>query len=104
MGGVGWTRAHPPVEEMAWMKRAACRGADPRLFGGLDGKPTVADADRIQQAWVYCAQCPMPNSCLRFGIRDRASGVYGGKILVDGKQVSVRHLVGKKDRGRKTVE
>lgn len=102
MGVTGWTSAHPPVAKMAWMEKAVCAidRADPKLFAELDGKATVADANRIAEAWTYCSKCPVILSCAQFGTRSRASGVYGGEILVEGMPTYVRNLIGKKTRVR----
>lgn len=95
MGMVGWTSAHPPVGRMEWMRRAACQGSDaaPALFAELGSHPSHEDALRIQQAWVFCNGCPVVAECLTFGKRDRASGVYGHQILVEGVRTSIGHLL-----------
>lgn len=43
-----------------------------------------------RRARAICCECPFREACLRWGLEESASGVYGGHLLRDGKPS--RHL------------
>lgn len=64
----------------AWMVHGECRGIGPtaaeRFFGDV--------TDQQRAALEYCMDCPVRQQCLRYGEATKSSGVWGGRILVDG--------------------
>jgi Transcription factor WhiB len=60
----------------------ACAGADPGLFFGPEHETPEARGQRLRQARVFCAACPVSAECLE-GARDRGEryGVWGGADL-----------------------
>jgi WhiB family redox-sensing transcriptional regulator len=60
-----------------WRTRAACRGADPRVFDA----ETAADAEEAKKV---CRRCPVRSDCLAFALRVGAEcGVWGGVDLAE---------------------
>lgn len=61
-----------------WQSLGACVGADPDLFNGpgLD----------VAAALEICALCTVRPQCGDFGRRERADGVYGGRLLNEPKK------------------
>mgnify|MGYP000433310641 CR=1 FL=1 len=64
---------------------AACRRADPRLFDidGLTGR-------RFAVATQWCATCPIAATCLSGAKTRRETGVWGGRALRDGADITDR--------------
>ena len=64
----------------AWRDRAACRGADPRLFFPEDGEPA-------RHALAICAGCPVLTDCRQHALtRPEVWGVWGGMPERDRRQ------------------
>jgi WhiB family redox-sensing transcriptional regulator len=78
---------------VSWRSRAACGGADPRLFfpvgttgwGAFTRPDAVAQTDivvKADNARAVCARCQVRSECLAWalatGCRD---GVWGGRLL-----------------------
>ena len=62
-----------------WHKKAACRGADPRLFHGPDGEGQIERAAREARAKAFCDRCPVRLDCLESEAwRPLQFGVFGG--------------------------
>jgi WhiB family redox-sensing transcriptional regulator len=59
-------------EPPAWQAEAACIGAPPGLFFSERG-----DNAKIAAAKKLCAQCPVREECLEFGLMEK-HGVWGG--------------------------
>ena len=55
-----------------WLRRAACRGADLRLFFPEARQSPSAEAK------AFCAACSVSAECLEYAIENRLSGVWGG--------------------------
>lgn len=65
------------------LEAAACVRADPRLF--------TADrvtARQLAAAQLWCATCPVVALCYEGGVARRESGVWGGRVLRDGRDVT----------------
>lgn len=62
---------------------AACVRADPRLFDG--DRPTLA---RVMAARKWCDDCPVAQTCLDGATTRGESGVWGGRVLLDGRDVT----------------
>lgn len=82
-----------------WRDRAACLGADPRLFDPLDGSETnklgtAAEAHpRIQEAIAVCRRCPVRADCGRHAGKEEGvwAGSYRSKMKAEraaGKKVA----------------
>lgn len=74
----------------SWPSRAACIGADPRLFRGrtLPARPAAqrADAERLVEARIHCGPCPVRAECLTRALSDKlAEGICGGQYIEAGK-------------------
>lgn len=80
---------------LAWILRAACRGADPETWFptrpsgrfSLENPPPDVDlpAKRI------CGNCPVRSECLRFAmeneVRSHRHGIYGGLNPAERRQL-----------------
>lgn len=66
------------------MNRAACKGANPRLFDaeldGIDETP-YARGVRHGQAINMCARCPVVQQCLTEHLAAGLDGIAGGYLL-----------------------
>jgi WhiB family transcriptional regulator, redox-sensing transcriptional regulator len=73
---IQWAAVKP-----AWMKRAACRDADPELFFPTKGvKPTEAKA--------ICATCPVASECYEYATADRfLHGVWASTTKFDRRKL-----------------
>jgi len=60
-----------------WMRKAACKGADPDWFHPPDGYPALK-----QYGLAICKQCPVTEQCLQYALSFMAIedqyGIYGG--------------------------
>ena len=71
------------------MQVLPCHAADPELF-------FAAEPERIEQAKLVCAPCPLITECLAGALRrQEPHGVWGGQLLVEGEVVAR-----KRPRGR----
>lgn len=71
-----------------WHNRAACRGADLRLFFAPDGERAPERERREKKAKAICRECPVRTECLEQAIgaddrglivaRGEINGVWGG--------------------------
>ena len=60
----------------------ACAGADPGLFFGPERESPEARGQRVTQARVFCASCPVSRECLDGAVaRGERYGVWGGADL-----------------------
>lgn len=75
-----------PLDDLA---EAACVRADPRLFDS-DRRTTA----KVQAARMWCEDCPVAQKCLNGAITRSDSGVWGGRMLVDGRDVTPVSLEG----------
>lgn len=69
----------------------ACVRADPRLF---DGDQITMDQITAAQRW--CEECPVAQECLDGAMTRGEFGVWGGRVLIKGRDVtpeSLRHAV-----------
>jgi hypothetical protein len=58
---------------MQWYDKAACNGSDPEaFFVETRGHNYENTTQRI------CASCPVKNDCLKFAIKYRMQGYWGG--------------------------
>ncbi len=70
----------------AWMPRGACRWLYPTdLFNELPRDATLRQHERLAEAQAVCGTCPVIAECLAWGIENKASGVFGGMSLNQGK-------------------
>ncbi|MCF3119002.1 WhiB family transcriptional regulator [Streptomyces arenae] len=62
---------------MDWLRRAACRNADPELFFPVGAQgPALRD---VRAAKRICASCPVRRECLDWALTTgQTSGVWGG--------------------------
>ena len=44
-----------------------------------------------RRAATICSYCPLKRECLRWGVKHRADGVFGGEWLINGKIQSGRN-------------
>lgn len=71
-----------------WMRRAACRAADPELF-----YPTGGDAVAIAAAKDICAGCPVVAECLEYAIANNEQyGVWGALTPEERRAISRRDM------------
>lgn len=77
-----------PDIDWSWQRRAACRDATTADSEAL----TEADSQTAARplADYYCAVCPVVLACLTAGRATRATGVWGGVALGDGKLAPVQ--------------
>lgn len=66
-----------PEPEFNWKLRAACHDADPGLFESR-GPGELDWASTMSAARLYCATCPVIESCAAAADRGRDSGLWGG--------------------------
>lgn len=63
-----------------WMKRAACKDADPELFfpapRGEQNKNE--EQKKNEEALAYCARCEVVEECLELALKTHAGGIWGG--------------------------
>lgn len=69
-----------PLRDLA---DAACVDADPALF---DGDRATERTLPAAQAW--CQRCPVAQTCLDGALVRKDSGVWGGRLLVDGQDAT----------------
>jgi WhiB family redox-sensing transcriptional regulator len=76
-----------PVPALAgWRYRAACRGADLRVFFPGRGEPA-------EPARQICARCPVRQPCLDYAISHGiVHGIWGGLSERDRRTLRTRHL------------
>lgn len=67
-----------PRPNWSWMKYAACRGQDLRLFFGREGERQPERDVREQKAKAICSECPVRRKCLDFALDAKQSGFWGG--------------------------
>ncbi len=66
----------PETAEQAWRDKAACVGADPRIF--TDPRPDSSD---VRRAVGICQTCPVKQPCLETALRIEPAadvGIWGG--------------------------
>jgi len=70
---------------LEWQQHGACVGVDPELFAETGRRWDEADWTRM--AWVarFCRPCPVRRQCLRWGMDNKESGVWGGLCLNRGR-------------------
>jgi WhiB family redox-sensing transcriptional regulator len=62
-----------------WQRRAACRGADTRIFYHPENERGPSRRRREQQAKQICRACPVLTDCLSWALAARDPyGVWGG--------------------------
>ena len=67
------------VADMSWQDRAACRGANARLFFGPDGERPQDREIREAKAKAICVLCPVRELCLDYALRNSIKhGIWGG--------------------------
>lgn len=76
----------PALRSPAWMREAACRGADPELFFTHPGRPS--EPQRAAEAVGVCNRCPVRPECLLWAFRtaDRWA-ILGGKTPKERKAI-----------------
>jgi WhiB family redox-sensing transcriptional regulator len=57
-----------------WRDRALCYGADPEIFF----PPTIGGKKVAAEALKICRSCPVRIECLKYALRHKAHGVWGG--------------------------
>lgn len=65
------------------LSEGACVGADPRLF---DNGRSVTE--RVSRARRWCDGCPVAQTCLDGAVTRGDSGIWGGRMLVHGRDVT----------------
>ena len=64
-------------ERQMWRDEAACRGMDPDIF-----HPGPGENEKLEEAKLVCATCPVTVECAEFAIQVEDSGarvgIYGG--------------------------
>lgn len=70
-----------PVSDLA---DASCTRANPRLF--TDDRCTEARLRKAQD--LYCGACPVVNACYEGAVARRESGIWGGRLLDIGRDVT----------------
>jgi hypothetical protein len=78
------------TDYMGWHSRAVCSDecVDPKVFSEPNeraGRPLERAVSRtLVAARTYCDRCPVMDRCLEQGVRQHATGVYGGIMLYAG--------------------
>lgn len=79
------------VVPVGWLRRAACRSADPNLFFPPPGAFDAIAATQVEQAKALCAGCGVRRQCLQYAIdRDEEYGVWGGLTSDERRRASLR--------------
>lgn len=78
----------PPLPDLSWQIRAACRDEDPDLFYSADGERAQERIVREAKARAVCMGCPVTSTCLDYALERREQGVWGGKT--DDERTNVR--------------
>lgn len=90
-------RFAPVVEErdQSWRPMAACRGADPNLFGPIE-QHEKNGLDRCRRAAAeFCRRCPVAAACHRYAEEGDEQGVWSGRLRQSrGGKVTVERLFG----------
>lgn len=47
--------------------------------------PMPSDKDSLALAMSACSRCPVQDSCLASGVENGEHGVWGGRVLVNGR-------------------
>lgn len=74
---------HLGVETLSaeWRELAKCNGLDTNLFfDEYEDNPVVRE-----QINSMCSKCPVRKECLRSGLLNKETGVWGGKFLYKGE-------------------
>lgn len=65
-----------------WRDNAACAGADPVVFFGVEGSDPRSDYLDPDAAWRrMCPQCPVRDLCLELARESVSEGIFGGKLF-----------------------
>ena len=71
--------AVPIQPDRRWQQRAACRGADTRIFYHPENERGSSRRRRDLQAKQICRTCPVLTDCLSWALATREPyGVWGG--------------------------
>jgi len=70
------------VQGRQWIKQAACRGEDPRLFDAVS-------ALRAEAALRICKGCPVKEACLKEALNEAVNpdGVWGGTTQLERRKL-----------------
>lgn len=88
-------------DPIAWMAKAACKGANPDLFywvegADVNGQPEP-DYPSMEAKW-YCNRCEVSADCLSWALDKHEVGVWGGTSSYQrsllGRQRQRRHCPG----------
>jgi len=67
------------AQSLSWQDRAACAGADPRLFFAAEDETGPQQQAREAQAIRICRTCPVRLPCLEHALSQKSQrGVLGG--------------------------
>lgn len=65
-----------------WRDNAACAGADPVVFFGVEGADLKAQYSRPDAEWRrFCPKCPVREECLDLARKSKSVGIFGGKFF-----------------------
>lgn len=89
--------AHPGPGD--WVLQAACVGHNPEMW-----HPQVTHAGRhgpwhrgqLERARAICAECPVRQQCLSYGVDHREVGVWGGLTEDERDELRRRHKRGQR--------
>ena len=70
------------LDNMSWIKNAACKGKTEYFYGPIAEKPSVT-ARRVMIAKSICAQCPSIEPCRDYARQNGELGIWGGETDED---------------------
>lgn len=81
-------QTHSDVD-LTWQAHAACRTAPEFTAAAMRAADNMEDEELLG---FWCDGCPVAMACLDFGLDTRASGLFGGFVLLAGKEPGVRRV------------
>lgn len=94
-------------ETFQWQQLALCRGLQLSSDTDIFFDKYEQDSETAKATDSMCLSCPVQKICLRTGIENGETGVWGGVFLENGKVVPVRNQHKSKevwDQIKRTVE
>jgi WhiB family redox-sensing transcriptional regulator len=68
------------IASFAWVERARCRGADPRLFNAPFREDAIDRRARESKAKTqYCDRCEVSQECREWAREHHEYGIWGGE-------------------------
>ena len=80
------------------LNQANCLDADPEIFFVDDREEPEYDKWKTNSALRLCSSCPVKADCLKFALKEKAIGVWGGTTTLQRRVIANRSARGLVDR------